>query len=98
MRAKPTTGIDALPSPEEDDHRTWPAMPEGAACQSDKIRACGGRIRRQGDSPPDRTCRPSDQTLHSSVELVAHQSAPYRKEPIADSLSSLSKHLDQEHW
>ena len=36
MRAKPTTGIDALPSPEEHDHRTWPAMPEGAACRSDK--------------------------------------------------------------
>src|ERR1019366_3135503 len=36
MRAKPTTGIDALPSPEDNDHRTWPGMPEGAAGQSDK--------------------------------------------------------------
>jgi hypothetical protein len=28
--------IDALPSPEENDHRTWPAMPEGSGGQSDK--------------------------------------------------------------
>jgi len=44
-------------------------------------RACG-RVRRQGDSPPDRTCRPGDQTLHSSVEVVAHQNAPQRRETI----------------
>jgi hypothetical protein len=81
MRTKPTTGIDALPSPEENDHRIGPGTPEGAAGQAIRKRACG-RIRRQGDSPPDRTCRPGDQTSHSSVELVAHQNALKRRETI----------------
>src|ERR1035441_1728450 len=85
MRTKPTTGNYALPSPEEHDHRAGPGTPEGAAGQAIRKRACG-RIRRQGDSPPNRTCRPSDQTLHGSVELVAHQNAPQKGDDTSTSL------------
>src|ERR1019366_5277603 len=73
--------IDALPSPEENDHRTWPAMPEGAACQSEKKKG----LRQNAPQKGDDTLRPllCDQKLPATEQSRRRpaQNSPAEESP-----------------